>query len=272
MSHEIHFPILTRLGLSGGEIQIYELLLENGRQKARDLVIPSGLGRGNVYNILLQLEAKGLVFSIKGKQTIYEAAPPDKLQTLVDNQIMTAKQLETDYAAALSTLSSMYNLSTGRPTVQVFEGLDGWEKVLEGTLESKTEICAYLDTSLITDDLAKLNARYLKKRIHRGVQKNILIVDTPGTRKFFAEQNTPFTKVGFIKNFPAVFGSSMQLCDNAVVYFSNTENKKISLVIKDPLIYKTHRDQFYWLWSQAEVVDYAALDKALTSAAGSKTI
>ncbi|KKT68938.1 MAG: hypothetical protein UW63_C0065G0004 [Candidatus Uhrbacteria bacterium GW2011_GWF2_44_350] len=237
---------------------VYELLLETGRQKARDLVSPSGLGRGNVYNILLQLEAKGLIFSIKGKQTVYEAAPPAKLQDLVEAKIRSAKQLETDYSTALSSLSSIYNLSTGRPAVQVYEGLEGWEKVLEDTLESKTEICAYLDTTIITDDLAKINARYLKKRVRSEVQKNILIIDTPETRKFFSEQNTPFTKVGFIKNFPAVFSSSMQLYDNTVIYFSQTENKKISLVIKDPLIYKTHRDQFNWIWSQAEVVDYAA--------------
>lgn len=260
MPHSMHFPILTRLGLSSGEALIYELLLETGRKRARDLITPSGLGRCNVYNFLVQLEAKGLITAIKGKQKLYEAAPPAKLQELIDNQIREVKQLEKDYTSILNSFSSLYNLSTGKPAVEIFEGYDGWDKVLEGTLESKTEICAYVDISVIVDDLAKRNVIYLKKRIAKKIPKKIIVNDTSETRKFFNDQNTPFTSVGFLKNFTSKLSTSFQMYDNTIIYFSDAENKKISMVIRDPLIFKTHQDHFNYLWSLADVVDYAAIN------------
>ena len=202
MSHQIHFPILEKLGLSTGEVVIYELLLESGRSKARDLVVPSGLGRGNVYNILLQLEAKGLVLTVQGNKTLYEAVEPSHLQGLVDSQLRSVKELQASFSNALDGLASMYNLSTGKPTVQVFEGLEGLEKSIEDSLQSKTEICSFIDVKSLTGELAAINVQYVKKRINKKIQKNILVADTSETREFFAKQNTPFTKVGFIKGYP----------------------------------------------------------------------
>ena len=55
---QTQYPILEKLGLSENEAVIYEFLIAGGRQKARDLVNASGLGRGNVYNLLGQLQEK----------------------------------------------------------------------------------------------------------------------------------------------------------------------------------------------------------------------
>lgn len=257
MEHKIHFPILEKLGLSAGEVLIYELLLESGRLKARDLVVPSGLGRGNVYNILLQLESKGLVLSVQGKQTLYEAVEPSKLQSLIDFKMQEVEDLRKNFQQAVLSLSSMYNLSTGRPTVRVFEGLVGWEKSNEETLISKTDICTYIDVTALVGELAEANRKYVSKRIKKKINKKILIEDTPETRAFFIKQNTPFTQVGFLEGYPTAFATAIQIYDNNVSYLTLNDNKKISIIITNPAIYQTHLAQFEWLWQMADKVDYS---------------
>ena len=190
MAHDIHFPILKKLGLSDGEVLIYELLLEMGRIKARNLIIPSGLGRGNVYNILTQLQAKGLVIPIEGKKTLYEAVDPSSLQKLIDQRMNRMRQTEAEFKEALSQMTSTFNLSTGRPAIQIFEGIEGAKKAIADSLTSKTEILTYLDIHAVTGPLAKANRAHVKQRIQKQIPKRILVADSPAARDFFLKQNT----------------------------------------------------------------------------------
>ena len=50
----------------------------------------------------------------------------------------------------------------------------------------------------------------------------------------------------------------MEIYDGTISYFTLSGDKKISVVIKDKLIYQTHKTQFDWLWQQAEIIDYEA--------------
>lgn len=250
MAHSAHFPILIQLGLNESEALIYELLLEMGRKPAQDLVEPSALGRGNVYNILTSLKKKGLVTEIEGKKTVFEAAPPSKLATLLDRERSKIDQLSASFTGILPLLTSEYNLSTGKPTIQVFEGLDGAERAIFDSLESKTEILTYLDAaSLSIEKFAEVNKRYLKKRIEKQINKRILVEDSPITRAFFEKQNTPFTQVAFVPNFAARFNTAMEIYDGAVSYLTMSPERQISMLIRDKNIYDMHRAQFDFLWN-----------------------
>jgi sugar-specific transcriptional regulator TrmB len=244
----MYTQILTKLGLSENEAKMYELLLIKGESKASDLVGDSGLGRGNVYNLLTALVSMGLATVTAGKHQIYRAAEPTKLSTLLE-----AKRIETDRLAAefkeeLPKLTSTFNLTTGRPAIQVFEGYDGVEEVLNDSLSAPDAVLTYIDLSALTGEFSEINKRYLRRRIAKKVSKRIIAADLPEVRAFFAKQNTPFTEVAFAKDFPTGFKTAMEIYGNKVTYMTMTDERQISVMIEDAHIAAMHRLQFEYLW------------------------
>lgn len=257
MTHQVHFPILTKLGLSEGEVLIYELLVESGRSKARDLVDPSGLGRGNVYNILTQLQAKGLILAVEGKQTVYEAVDPSLLRKLIDQKTQEVKRLEADFNESLSQLTSTFNLTTGRPAIQVFEGLEGAEKAIFDSVNAKTEVLTYYDFSALKDRMVEIDDRYYKSYAAKGTQKRILVTDSEAAHAYFSEP-LKNTKVGFVKNFPFAFSAGIQIYDGKVAFVSLKNDRFISIIMADQVFYEMMRQFFEFHWNLS---DQAALAK-----------
>lgn len=269
MAHDIHFLILKDLGLSESEALIYELLLESGTAKAIDLVKKTGIGRGNVYNLLTQLQGKGLVISIEGKQLKYQAVDPAKLRDLLEMRLQQVKRLETDFDGALPLLASAFNLSTGRPAIQIFEGLEGAKRALYESLQSKTEILTYFDLESLKGPMAEINKGYVRRRIAKGIPKRIIVADSAAARDFFEKQDTPLTKVAFLKGYLERHATAMEAYDGMVSYLTLTGEKRISVLIKDANIYEMSKQQFEYLWSKAEtVIDYDAKRRSSSEDSG----
>lgn len=257
MSYQPRFPILIKLGLSDGEAEIFELLVESGTQKARDLVEGSTQGRGNVYNLLNSLIAKGLVLEISGTQKLYQAVDPTRLKTLLNKKKEETHRLEHEFSESLGTLSSLFTLSTGRPTIQIFEGMNGFEQALNDSLSAKGEILTYFDPDAVIDEFAEINKKYVAKRIKRGIEKRIIVPNTTSTRMFFKKQNTPYTKVAFVRGFPSGFESAIEIYNDHVTYLTMTKEKQIGVTINDHAIFEMQRLQFEFIWARAdEVIDY----------------
>lgn len=257
--HDIHYPILEKIGLSQGEALLFELLLEKGRSKASDLVEPSGLGRGNAYNILNSLREKGLVQVIEGKQQYYEAVDPSQLRKLLEAKVRETERLSAEFDEELNNLQSAFQLGIGKPAIELFEGVAGIEKAIFESLRSKTEILTYLDLRAITGDLAEINKRYLKERINKQIAKRIIVADNEESRAFFKGQNTPFTTVAFVNGFPTSFETALEIYDGAISHLTLTKNKKIAIILRDPSLYDFHKQKFEYVWKQAsEIKTYAA--------------
>ncbi|EKD49127.1 MAG: Transcriptional regulator, TrmB [uncultured bacterium] len=251
MPHSIHFPILNKLGLAENEALIYELLLERGKSMARDLVTESGLGRGNVYNILTSLQQKGFVLLIEGKQTLFQAVDPSKLRTLSEQKIKEAKQLDAEFQEALSQMSSTFNLSTGRPTIQIFEGLEGFEQAIFDSLNTKNEILTYSDpVTIMKGEFGKINARYVKKRHNLNIPKRIIFPDNESARKLKNEIADELTNVVIAHGFSPGFNTIVEIYDNKVAFLTLREEKIISVIIEDEDIVAMQRNQFEYIWKK----------------------
>ena len=244
----MYTEILQKLGLSANEAKIYELLLIKGESKAIDLVPESGLGRGNVYNLLTALVSMGLITVTAGKQQIYRAADPGELSNLLEAKRIETERLAAEFKQELPKMTSTFNLTTGRPAIQVFEGYQGVEEVLLDSLTAHDGILTYLDLSALTGEFAEINKRYLRRRIAQKITKRIIVGDTPESRKFFAQQSTPYTQVVFAKDFPADFKTAMEIYGNKVTYMTLSAERQISLIIEDAHIAAMHRAQFEYLW------------------------
>lgn len=242
--------ILSRLGLAENEAKIYEILLLKGETKARDLLADSGLSRGNVYNMLTSLTARGLIQVTEGKQQTYRVTDPAKLSTLVDERKRGIERLNAEFNETLPRMLSTFSLTTGRPTVRVFEGLEGVEDALNDSLLATGEICTYVDNNAVVGDVLVVNNRYVKKRIAKQIVKKMIVSDTPEHRALFQGLVNQYTLVAFVPSFPDTFASAMEIYDNTVSYLTLTPEKKIAVLLTDPAIASMEKQKFHFLWNQ----------------------
>ena len=84
------------------------------------------------------------------------------------------------------------------------------------------------------------------------VRKYIIVEDSQKSREFFKKQDTPFTFVAFVKDFPSDFQTAMELYDHRVTYMTLTSDHQISVIVNDPQIADMHRKQFEYLWKSAD--------------------
>lgn len=246
--------LLQKLGLTSNEARLYELLLLRGRGKARDLVEESGLGRGHVYNILTSLVARGLATVTAGKQQIYQASEPSALSALVEETKRKTDRLAAEFRDELPKMLSTFNLTTGKPSVRYFEGLDGFVEALNETLTSSGEILAYIDANVITDAVAEADTRYVRQRIKNKIFKRIIVADTQKGREYIGQTPVPFTSTAFVKDFPDQFGISVQIYGDNVLYLSIANDAILSVIVNDKRIADFHRQLFAYHWKLANHV------------------
>lgn len=246
------FPILRELGLNESEALIYELLLQTGSVEARELIEPSGLGRGNVYNVLTSLEKRGLVLALHGgSKTRYQAADPTKLTELLQNKEQQLDALRATFQQSLTHMNSAFTLSTGKPAIQLFEGLEGVTQALDDSLTATGEILTYLDPTHITGSIAEVNAKYFAKRLKKGVYKRLLINAKQHDAAVLGESNQ-YTESRTCSSPITGLYSVMELYDDKVAFHTYAPGKYISFILQNPLVTQLHRSMFEALWSASK--------------------
>ncbi|PIR46576.1 MAG: hypothetical protein COV07_03535, partial [Candidatus Vogelbacteria bacterium CG10_big_fil_rev_8_21_14_0_10_45_14] len=147
--------ILKKIGLNDKEAAIYIALLENGPLTISGIAKTSHLHRPAVYQILPELEKRGLVsVSIKGKLKYYVAEPPTKLKTLLEN-------LNESLESALPDLEASYKSREDKPKVKYFKGKDGIGQVFMDLVTSLNRNDTYYRYTSNTD--LEKTEKYLPK-------------------------------------------------------------------------------------------------------------
>jgi len=250
---------LQDAGLSTDQAVIYELLIKLGQKPASDLTksLPNthSLSRPQVYKVLDELIARGLVekHNPAGKVASFSVTHPENLE----KQIHIEKQRRDEQFERankhLPQLTSLFNLTAGKPGVQYFEGKDGLWQVLEDTLTATEEILTYADVEAINQYIPELNAEYVALREDKHVKKRGLVVDSPAARKFLASYTWQVTTTKLIPRTAAlgVFQTIIQIYDNKVSYMTMSEHHLIGIIITDQFIANTHKFLFESMWQVA---------------------
>jgi sugar-specific transcriptional regulator TrmB len=257
---ELQFKtILIDAGLSPDQAVVYELLIRLGNKPASELVkaLPANhvLSRPQVYKILDELIERGLVEKrdAPGKVATFAVTHPDTLtKTLAQSKAQFDEQYERA-SKGIPQLTSLFNLTAGKPGVQYFEGKDGLWQVLEDTLTATEEILTYADVEAINTYIPELNAEYVALREDKHVKKRGLVVDTPAARKFLASYTGQVTTTKLIPRTQAlgVFQTIIQIYDNKVSYMTMSEHHLIGIIITDQFIANTHKFLFESMWQVA---------------------
>lgn len=132
--------ILTSLGLSPEQVQIYQSLLKNGPQSASQLSRTTKVQRTYIYRVAQELVAKGLVSLGKKEQTsIFSPLSPDHLLTQAEAAKQSAIQAQTALEGILPSLKNQFAAIEDKPVITYFEGVEGVKKVFADIYAPKNE-------------------------------------------------------------------------------------------------------------------------------------
>lgn len=114
---------LEEIGLSDKEAAIYLALLGFESATPSELAEKTGIKRTTVYVVLEQLSKKGLASEVDtGKVIHYQASPPDRLETFVEQQKLKLEETSARLKDIIPQLKSVEHESGERPVVKFFDG------------------------------------------------------------------------------------------------------------------------------------------------------
>ena len=243
-------PSLVEAGLTPDQALVYETLIQSGRMQASRLHRKLTLSRPLVYKVLGDLQTLGLVEKDEQKSPVatFAASHPLKLKEILDKRFEAAEHAKIAADGAMARLVSEFNLVSGKPGVQFFEGIEGMRTVLDDALTAKTEICAYIDIEVIERELSEISRVFGATRKKKGLKKRNIAMDTPANRKLVDEGYLDqLTEERLIPWPTSTLGATMQIYDNKVSYLTFGV-QKIGVIITDPSISSMQKALFEFAW------------------------
>lgn len=250
-AHLSFTPLLTSLGLNGDEAVVYETLLSEGALTARELSTRTPLSRTLLYHILDRLVEKKMVIKDEEAQKValFSAESPQTLTARAEAQKRASEEAYLALQNSLGSLQNMYNLATGKPGVQFYEGADGVRKVLDDTLTAKGAVYTYTDLEMIEKYIPEINREHVAKRERLGIKKFALLPDTQENRFLLEGYHVKITDVKLIPADTAGFATAMQIYDGRVSYSTFSDTQMVGVIITDKAIYEMHKAVFEALYN-----------------------
>ncbi len=250
---------LSAAGLTREQAIVYEALIKLPHVPvstlAKALTHPHTLSRPLIYKVLDELVQLNLIEKTDSPGKVASFAPkhPTGVLSLLEAQKKQLEQAQSQCAPVVESLTSLFNLSSGKPGVQYFEGKDGlWELLLD-SLRATEEIVTYADLEAIGRYIPDLNAEYSALREEKQVKKRGLVIDSPEARKFLASYDGAVTTTKLIPSTSKFkpFQTNTQIYDNKISYMTLSDQYLIGLIITDQYIANTHKYLFESLWELA---------------------
>lgn len=239
--------LLQLFGLNDKEIKVYVACLQLGQDSAYNIAEKSGVKRATTYLVLRGLVKKSLVTThITAKSYLYSASSP---QNLVQQLEHRKKEIEQ----SLPSLMALYNSQPEKPSIEIFEGLDGMKQIYEEVIEflqKGDEIIFYGDLTHFENSPALVKSWIKETESAPGTIRELLNGDETHA-KYKNEIDRNQNPRHEVKLLPP--GTQSFLNDNAVfsdklVIFS-TQKHFFATVIKSKEIAASYRTMFDLAWS-----------------------
>lgn len=174
--------ILTGIGLSKEQIDVYQSLLKHGNQTAIALSKTTKVKRTYVYKICEELIAKGLAKEIKqGRTTLFTPLSPDLLLDQAQAKRQQLEQTILSLESVLPNLKSQYQLVENKPLVTYYEGKHGLHKILSDVFKPKNEpVYGCVDLEIVEKNIPDY---YFKDIVPVRIKNQVF------SKAFFARSN-----------------------------------------------------------------------------------
>jgi sugar-specific transcriptional regulator TrmB len=251
MNKEHTIEQLQQLGLSAEQAKVYQTLIKHGFTKAGNIPKYTKIKRGLVYKVLDQLIELGLAEKHGEHSSVARYAPlsPQTLEMFVEEKRTEARNLEDVFDSVHGNLKSQFNLLSGKPSVQYFEGNNEVSKMLDDSLYTGDIIYTYADVDAVEKYFPDLNINHIKKRTERNIQKRILVADNSLGRKAQKKSlKDPLTEIRIMNKEYESFGCVAEIYDNKIAYITTSELGISGVLVEDKQVSKMQKFMFEALW------------------------
>ncbi len=153
------------------ESDIYIQSLLMGPRSVQDLARNLKMNRVTVYSASEQLIEKGLLFETRqGKKRLLVAAEPSVLHQMLQRKMNELNLINNNLDYTIELLSKLKKGDDSKPTVKFYEGVEGFKKMVEETLEAKGEVRIFQSVQFLA---AAVDPVYLEDYVRRRAEKGI---------------------------------------------------------------------------------------------------
>jgi len=244
---------LENIGLTKGEIKVYEALLILGESTKTPIANKSGISPGKIYDVLNRLTKKGLVSVIKkGNIQNFKAASPNQLKNFVKEKKEKIEQEERIVQDIMPILISKFKEHQKEENAEIYYGWKGLQTIYDEITEelSKGDIdYAFGATkgenpSKTLDFFSKFNQRRYEKGIKLKIIYNL-------EDKEFAKKYLSNKKLDEVRYLELQTPAEINISKRNVVILILSENP-LGIVIRSEKVANSFRQYFDKMWEIAK--------------------
>lgn len=235
---------LTQFGLNQKQAEIYLALLELGAASVIGLAKKTGIKRTTVYDILIELEKKGLLSQTKkGKKRLFLANDPESLGKILEEKKNKLEEL-------MPALKSLINTAGTKPVIRYHEGLEGIKEVYRDTLKYQGELLAFVTENIIAKLGQKFADEYKEKRKKAQIFAKVIGPDTDEIVEYKKSDNKDLKETRLVPKDKFPFSIEMNIYGNKTAFMSFGE--QLGLIIESSEIAKNMKFLFELAWKGIE--------------------
>jgi sugar-specific transcriptional regulator TrmB len=238
--------ILKKLGLSEKELTVYLKLLEHGPISVRSLSEIAKINRGTAYEILKDLQAKGLAsyYNDETKQK-FVAEDPEQLNRIVGQEENRVLWLKENIGSLIPELRSIRSKSDNQPVTKLYEGDAGIRAILNDlldTLKADEEKEYYVYSAKdASSDINRAFPSFTEERKKKKIYVKAISLAQGGGTNGLDERRW--------------LGTDDQSATFIIIYHGKcafiSRDKKgspVGILIENQMIYNTQKTIFHSLW------------------------
>ncbi|MBD3354366.1 hypothetical protein GF361_00095 [Candidatus Woesearchaeota archaeon] len=177
---------LRRIGLTEGEIKVYEALLELGETTKTALAKKSGVAPSNIYDITNRLLKKGIISKVeKNGIAHFSPADPTHLINFLEKKEKEIEKEKDVVSNLLPSLLARFQKVKETVNIEVFQGWNGMKTIFEDLInECKTECNVFGASKGESEKQSDIFfLKYSKLRAKKGITTNIIFNEELRRRK-----------------------------------------------------------------------------------------
>ena len=247
---------LEELGLSGKQIAILDVLLENGGSMlVASIAKAARLNRTTTYDILRELVEKGLASQVKKEGSFrYQSIAPESLPGYVERKREALEESKKQLSELIPQIKLLRSKGKSLPKVQFFEGREGaqqaYEDVLENNKEKMLRGITGMDAVYNNFDGGWVEY-FLKKRTRLGIRCINLVPETEGGKRSKIDDQRFIRTTKFLP--PEYnFEGDISIYDDKVNISSFVGENPVAVIIEDPGIATMMKRAFDFMAAHAK--------------------
>jgi len=261
--------LLGKYDLTANQAKVYLYLSKMGIKTASEISKSLKIPRTETYHLLSILQQKGIIFSVLGKPTKFNAVGIDEaVEILVNNEKNKINELETgkEVIIKLWKLIPKYNLNNEKTDENKFQTLQGRNSILvklEQMVKESKENILVLGTESDFRKFYHTNFTELLKK----TKSDLKILTDYQNKNTHVFEDIPLKKIKNLDDKNREDFCFIIKDDNEVIFFmSSSELKDMMVVWTDSKTFVTTlKSLFSMIWKKAHYVDESSAESILGS-------